>query len=190
VALADAYTPELLPALVEVVERHALPLETAALFDELRIAAATEERSRLAREMHDGIAQDLAFLGYQLDALTAALRRTGSDEGVQQARQLRSQMTSLISDLRLSISDLRSSVGRGGGLGAALSEYARSAGTSSGIRVHLSLKEGSTRLPPTRGAAAADRPRGGRPGPSPARHEEPVRHARGRSALGEPAHRG
>jgi signal transduction histidine kinase len=56
-------------------------------------------------------------------------------------------MTSLISDLRLSISDLRSSVGPGRGLGAALSEYARSAGTSSGIRVHLSLKEGSTRLP-------------------------------------------
>jgi signal transduction histidine kinase len=143
----DGYTPELLPALVEAVERHALPLETAALFDELRIAAATEERSRLAREMHDGIAQDLAFLGYQLDALTSVLRRTGSEEGVQQARALRGQMTSLISDLRLSISDLRSSVGPGRGLGAALSEYARSAGTSSGIRVHLSLKEGSTRLP-------------------------------------------
>ncbi|MDP9466957.1 MAG: ATPase, partial [Actinomycetota bacterium] len=63
------------------------------------------------------------------------------------ARALRAQMTSLISDLRLSISDLRSSVGPGRGLGAALSEYARSAGTSSGIRVHLSLKEGSTRLP-------------------------------------------
>jgi signal transduction histidine kinase len=56
-------------------------------------------------------------------------------------------MTSLISDLRLSISDLRSSVGPGRGLGAALSEYARSAGTSSGMTVHLSLKEGSTRLP-------------------------------------------
>ena len=143
----DAYTPEQLPSLVEVVDRHALPLETAALFDELRIAAANEERSRLAREMHDGIAQDLAFLGYQLDALTAVLRRTGAEEGVEQARALRTQMTSLISDLRLSISDLRSSVGPGRGLGAALSEYARSAGTSSGIRVHLSLKEGSTRLP-------------------------------------------
>ena len=144
---SGGYSPELLPPLVEAVERHALPLETAALFDELRIAAATEERSRLAREMHDGIAQDLAFLGYQLDALTAVLRRTGAEEGVQQARALRAQMTSLISDLRLSISDLRSSVGPGRGLGAALSEYARSAGTSSGIRVHLSLKEGSTRLP-------------------------------------------
>ena len=143
----DAYSADLLPELVETVDRHALPLETAALFDELRIAAATEERSRLAREMHDGIAQDLAFLGYQLDALTAVLRRTGSEEGVQQARALRAQMTSLISDLRLSISDLRSSVGPGRGLGAALSEYARSAGTSSGMTVHLSLKEGSTRLP-------------------------------------------
>jgi signal transduction histidine kinase len=141
------YSPDVLPALRAAVERHALPLETAALFDELRIAAATEERSRLAREMHDGIAQDLAFLGYQLDALTAVLRRTGAEEGVEQARALRAQMTSLISDLRLSISDLRSSVGPGRGLGAALSEYARSAGTSSGIRVHLSLKEGSTRLP-------------------------------------------
>ena len=143
----DGWSPERLPALVEAVEHSALPLETAALFDELRIAAATEERSRLAREMHDGIAQDLAYLGYQLDALTASLRRTGAEEGVQQARALRAHMTSLISDLRLSISDLRSSVGPGRGLGAALSEYARSAGTSSGIRVHLSLKEGSTRLP-------------------------------------------
>ena len=138
---------ERVPDLSAVVQRHSLPLETAALFDELRIGAATEERSRLAREMHDGIAQDLAFLGYQLDALTASLRRTGSDEGAEQARALRAQMTSLISDLRLSISDLRSSVGPGRGLGAALSEYARSAGTSSGITVHLSLKEGSTRLP-------------------------------------------
>jgi signal transduction histidine kinase len=143
----DEYSPDLLAVASAVVDRYALPLETAALFDELRIAAATEERSRLAREMHDGIAQDLAFLGYELDALTSVLRRSGSDEGVAKARELRATITSLISDLRLSISDLRSSVGPGRGLGAALSEYARSAGTSSGIRVHLSLKEGSTRLP-------------------------------------------
>ena len=145
--LPSTFDTEHLPELQALVADSALPLETAALFDELRIAAATEERSRLAREMHDGIAQDLAFLGYQLDALTAVLRRSGVDEAVEQARALRGHITSLISDLRLSISDLRSSVGPGRGLGAALSEYARSAGTSSGIRVHLSLKEGSTRLP-------------------------------------------
>lgn len=52
-----------------------------------------------------------------------------------------------MSDLRLSITDLRSSIGPSRGLGAALSEYARSVGTSSGMTVRLSLTEGSTRLP-------------------------------------------
>jgi signal transduction histidine kinase len=136
-------------ALDPLVAEYALPLESAALFDELRISAAAEERTRLAREMHDGIAQDLAFLGYELDGLTATLRAGSADEGLHHARQLRTHMTSLIRDLRLSLSDLRSSIGPGRGLGAALSEYARSAGTSSGITVHLTLTEGSTRLPAT-----------------------------------------
>ena len=134
-------------ALDALVAQYALPLETAALFDELRISAAAEERARLAREMHDGIAQDLAFLGYELDGLTAVLMKHDAAEGVEHARRLRQQMTSLISDLRLSLSDLRSSVGPGRGLGAALSQYARAAGTSSRITVHLTLAEGSTRLP-------------------------------------------
>ncbi len=141
----DAFdAPE--PGLLSLVERSALPLETAALFDELRINAAQEERARLAREMHDGIAQDLAFLGYELDAL-AALQRKAPEQAVDETRRLRKHITGLMSDLRLSISDLRSSVGPGRGLGAALSEYARSAGTSSGITVHMTLAEGSTRLP-------------------------------------------
>jgi hypothetical protein len=99
-------------------------------------------------------------------------------------------MTSLISDLRLSISDLRSSVGPGAGLGAALSEYARS-------RHELGHQgppepEGGQHPACRRrgGAAAADRARGGRALPAPTGHEEPVRHTRGGSALGEPRHRG
>lgn len=131
-------------ALQAVVARSALPLETAALFDELRIAAAAEERTRLAREMHDGIAQDLAFLGYELDALAGRLRGEPAQD---QVKALRRRITELIGELRLSISDLRSSTSPFRGVGAVLSEYARSMGTSSGLTVHLSLTEGSTRLP-------------------------------------------
>ncbi len=136
----------LVDELREVVARFALPLETAALFDELRMRAAQEERTRLAREMHDGIAQDLAFLGYELDALAASVR-SSPERALEETRRLRKQITGLMSDLRLSITDLRSSIGPSRGLGAALSEYARSVGTSSGMTVHLSLTEGSTRLP-------------------------------------------
>lgn len=142
----DGPTQEQITALVALVARNALPLETAALFDELRMSAATEERSRLAREMHDGIAQDLAFLGYQVDGLISALRRPEATPGLDQARALRQRITEFIGELRLSITDLRSSVGPGRGLGAALSEYARSVGTSTAMTVHLSLTEGSTRL--------------------------------------------
>ena len=143
----DAFSAEAVTRLAEIVERHALPLETASLFDELRMGAAAEERTRLAREMHDGIAQDLAFLGYELDALTSTLAPLPDSAGVTEARRLRRRITGLISDLRLSMTDLRSSVGPGRGLGAALSEYARSVGTSTAMTVHLSLTEGSTRLP-------------------------------------------
>jgi hypothetical protein len=44
---SGSYAPRLTRAAVQAVERHALPLETASLFDELRIAAAA--RSAVAR---------------------------------------------------------------------------------------------------------------------------------------------
>ena len=137
---------QLITDLVEIVTASALPLGTAILFDELRMTAANEERERLAREMHDGIAQDLAYLGYELDALAAVIKRDEPKVALDQAKQLRSTLTELVSQLRLSISDLRSSVGPARGLGAALSHYARSIGTNSGITVNLSLNEASTRL--------------------------------------------
>jgi len=130
-----------------IVEAAGLPLETAVLFDELRLSAAAEERQRLAKEMHDGIAQDLAYIGFELDGLLGELRRSGSSTPAEHAHELRQRITGMISELRLSISDLRSSIAPARGLGAALSEYARSVGTSTGMTVHVSLAEGALRLP-------------------------------------------
>lgn len=130
-----------------IVEAAGLPLETAVLFDELRLSAAAEERQRLAKDMHDGIAQDLAYIGFELDALLGELRKGGNPEPAEHAYELRQRITGLISELRLSISDLRSSIAPARGLGAALSEYARSVGTSTGMTVHVSLAEGALRLP-------------------------------------------
>ena len=135
-------------AAIELIARESAPtLETAALFDELRLLAAAEERSRLAKEMHDGIAQDLAYLGYEVDAAVGLLDRDDRAAAAERLRELRRGMSRLASELRLSISDLRSSVGPARAVGAALSDYARSAGTGTGITVHLSLTEAVVRLP-------------------------------------------
>jgi signal transduction histidine kinase len=132
-----------LTRLQAVVDEVALQLETALLFDEVRQIATQEERRRLAREIHDGIAQELAGMGYALDSLAAE-----SDERVQViAGSLRADMTRLVHELRMSIFELRNEADRHGGLGAALSEYVRSIGTTTDLTVHLTLDEAPQRLP-------------------------------------------
>jgi signal transduction histidine kinase len=124
----------------------ALRLETALLFDEVRDVATAEERRRVAREIHDGIAQELSYLGYFVDGLAAEAKGRG-DDSAEQLHTLRNEITRIISELRMSIFDLRSEVDVHGGLGSALSEYVRTVGRQTGLTVHLSLNEAPNRLP-------------------------------------------
>ena len=55
----------------DVTRRIAPTLQAGLLFGTLRQFASLEERNRIARDIHDGIAQELAALGYQIDALRA-----------------------------------------------------------------------------------------------------------------------
>jgi signal transduction histidine kinase len=122
---------------------HALRLDTALVFDEVRTLATADERRRLAREIHDGIAQEVASIGYAVDEMIAD---SSSDEHSANLRTLRHELTRLVSELRLSIFDLRSEVSQSAGFGAALTDYVRQVGTRSGMTVHLSLNETPQRL--------------------------------------------
>jgi signal transduction histidine kinase len=152
VVALDTHSPAAFPATVieqveRVVHETALRLAAGLLFDEVRAVATAEERRRLAREIHDGIAQELASLGYVVDALTAQAHDEHAEEVAEELTNLRQQITRLVSEVRLSIFDLRSDVDRHGGLGAALSEYVRTIGASSDLTVHLTLDEEPRRLP-------------------------------------------
>jgi len=122
----------------------ALRIDTGQLFSEVRALATVEERRRLAREIHDGIAQEVASLGYVVDDLAA---RTTDPETRSDLATLRDELTRIVSELRLSIFDLRTDVQPASGLGAALTSYVRSVGTGSGLTVHLVLDESAYRLP-------------------------------------------
>jgi signal transduction histidine kinase len=128
----------------QALAEHCVRLDTALLFDEVRTLATAEERRRLAREIHDGIAQEIASLGYLVDSLVADADSGDQRDGLQ---GLRLELTRLTSELRLSIFDLRSEVSPTTGLGAVLSDYLRQVGSRSGLTVHLTLAEGSKRLP-------------------------------------------
>jgi signal transduction histidine kinase len=115
------------------------------VFDEIRTMATTDERQRLAREIHDGIAQEIASIGYVVDGLAAT---ASNPETVTGLRGLRNELSRVVAELRLSIFDLRSDVSPTSGLGAALSDYVRQVGAKSDLTVHLTLKEATTRLSP------------------------------------------
>lgn len=121
----------------------ALRLESAVLFSDVRAVATVEERRRLAREIHDGVAQEIASLGYLVDDLA----RDECDENHQPGLvSLRDELTRVVTELRLSIFDLRSGVSTHAGLGSVLADYVREVGKGSGMAVHMSLEESPRRL--------------------------------------------
>jgi signal transduction histidine kinase len=140
-----AYPPALISKVTAVTGPAALRLEAALLFDEVRSLATTEERQRLAREIHDGVAQELVMVGYGIDNAMAVL--PDAEGAAEELRVLRSEVTRVITELRLSLFELRSEVDRYGGLTAAIADYARTVAASAGFRVHLSLDESTARLP-------------------------------------------
>ena len=134
---------ETVDALMHELDEHSLRLDTALAFDEVRSIATAEERRRLAREIHDGVAQEIASLGYVVDELMASAT-TGRQR--EQLTRLRAELSRVVSELRLSIFDLRIEVNPSSGLGSALSDYVRQVGSRSKMTVHLTLDEAPTRL--------------------------------------------
>ena len=127
------------------LDTDAVRIDAALMFNELRTLATAEERQRLAREIHDGIAQELASLGYVVDDLAAQTVEDRPD--ISQALEaLRGEMSRVISELRLSIFDLRRELGPGMSLGAALADHVRIVGATSVLTVHLELAESPQRL--------------------------------------------
>jgi two-component system NarL family sensor kinase len=120
-AEVEARTRTLLRGVGDLV---GLALRTARLSAEGRELAVLEERTRLAREIHDTLAQQLTAIVLQLEAAEAFLDR---DEG--RARQAvvgaRDQARSALAEARRSVWDLRPAPLEQTGLAAALGHEAR-----------------------------------------------------------------
>ena len=136
--------PQLLSTATAVVERAASRLASAMLFDEVRELATQDERLRLARDIHDGIAQDVASLGFFVDDAMH-----GADEGTAvKLAALRTELKRIVGELRLSIFDLRLGADEALTLGNAIADHARRVGTLNGLTVHVSVEESGGRLGP------------------------------------------
>lgn len=131
----------------DVTRRIAPTLQAGLLFGNLRQFASLEERNRIARDIHDGIAQELAALGYQIDALRAQAGPPGIPirDGLD---SLREQMSTAMADLRLQVTELRVAERPGTGLGAVLGAAVQSFGSVTGVRTTVTVSESQRRMDP------------------------------------------
>jgi len=127
------------------LEADAVRLDAALLFAAFRDEATRDERQRLAREMHDGVAQDIASLGYVVDALSAG---ETDPKRAELLKDLRARVTAVVAEVRRSVHKLRSQAEASESLGAAISSLARHLSERTGVPIQVSVNEGTTRLRP------------------------------------------
>ena len=134
-----------LDRLMSTLEPTTVQLLAALLFTSVRESATSEERHRLAREVHDGVAQDVASLGYLVDNLAASVTEP---EQAHDVAMLRREVTRVVAELRNSVFDLRNETGSTQGLGQSIATFARHIGSHSDLTVHVTMDESSIRLRP------------------------------------------
>ena len=86
-------------------------------------AVVVEERERIAREMHDGLAQAIGYLGLRASVASDALERKDLTQVAQEISNLEAVAEEAYQDVRASILDLRSTAGLEKGLIPCLVEY-------------------------------------------------------------------
>ena len=123
----------------------ALRLDTAQLFARVREAATSEERQRLAREVHDGIAQGVASLGYLVDALAADTTDDAQRDGLQ---LLRASISEVVGEIRRTVFSLRNEATAGQRLGQRIQTVADNLQATSGMEFEVEVAESSERLLP------------------------------------------
>ena len=124
-AAARGFDADQVETLASLANQATIALEHARLEDRLRELAVVEERERIARELHDGIAQVLGYVNTKSQAIDGHLARGNVDEARVQVAELGAAARAVYVDVREAILGLRSPIEPGQGLGAAAQAYAQ-----------------------------------------------------------------
>jgi signal transduction histidine kinase len=89
-----------------IAQRAGLAIQNARLFEQAQQAATTEERERLARELHDAVTQTL-FSASLIAEVVPRLWERNPDEGLRRIEELRRLTRGALSEMRTLLLELR-----------------------------------------------------------------------------------
>jgi signal transduction histidine kinase len=133
--------------LLRFATQAALALERSHAHARLRALAVAEERLRIARELHDSVAQVLAFVNAKSQAIQEQLRSGRIAEAQAQLARLAAASRETYTDVRESILALRAAGEEARPLAEALRDYSERWEDQTGIAVQLKL-QADPELPP------------------------------------------
>ena len=134
---------ELLNGFVEPV---ALAIDNARWFSRLRTVGADEERTRIARDLHDNIGQSLAYLAFELDRIVTK-EKEGEESLGASLEQLRNDLRGVIGEVRDTLYDLRTDVSEGLEIGEVLEQFAARIMERTDLDIRVYADRSGDRLP-------------------------------------------
>ena len=141
-----SYSVDELETLSSLAALLALAIENARLEAQLRELAVRGERERIAREMHDGLAQVLGYVNTKSQAVEELLRQRRIGDARGQLAELAAAARSIYVDVREAILGLTSPISPERGLVGAVEEYADRFAASSKIAVSVSASPGAAAM--------------------------------------------
>jgi two-component system NarL family sensor kinase len=141
-------SPDDLRLLHTVGDLLSIAIERARLFDKSTQLGIVEERNRLAREIHDTLAQGLTAVTLKLETVDALLEMQANPDQIRQTVQQALALTQEnLEEARRSVLDLRAAPLEGRNLPEALGRLTQDFAESSGLAVNFEVTGGQRPLP-------------------------------------------
>ncbi len=126
--------------LESMADQVAIAIQHGLMTSQLQSLSIVQERGRIARDMHDGLAQVLGYLNLQTQTLGSLLNQGRVEKLQDELLQMREAIQTAHADVRENILRLRTTLAQEKGLEAAAKEYLTEFGIQMGVETRFSYQ--------------------------------------------------
>lgn len=141
------FSAEAVTLLASIADQVGIAVENAQLYEQTEALAVAEERQRLAREIHDTLAQGFTGINIQLEAVESALETQQQEIALERLSRARHLANQSLAEARRSVWALRSRSLEEKNLADALRDSARGLIAESGLTLTVEVQDDFPHIP-------------------------------------------
>lgn len=133
----NPYNTDDLVGLERLASQTVIAIQHGLMAAQIQSLAVVGERARIAREMHDGLAQILGYMNLQAQTLEALLKQNKRESLFAEIKRMREAIQTAHADVRENILSLRTTLSTEAGVASAMLEYLDGFSLQTGIDIKL-----------------------------------------------------